>query len=257
MHYLSVPEARAASGLRLVLSVGVPGPWGEAAKGLFHVKGIPFVPVMQVPGMANEELVEWTGHANAPVAVYEGEEPKAAWRDILDLAERLEPAPRLLPADATDRQHVLDLAQAICGEQGFGWSRRLMMVDALLAPGMPESARRSGQMLGERYGYTRENAAAAPHRAAALLRELGATLRRQQDAGREFLVGASLTAVDLYWATFAAMVEPLPVDLCPMPEMIRSWYSNVGPVIAEAVDPALLAHRDRIYREYLQLPMSF
>jgi glutathione S-transferase len=257
VHYLSVSEARSAPGLRLVLSVGVPGPWGEAAKSLFHVKRIPFLPVRQVPGMPNEELVEWTGHANAPVAVYDDEAPRAAWRDILELAERLGPSPRLLPEDPVEKEQVLDLAHALCGEEGFGWCRRLMMVDALLDPGMPEGARRSGEYLGERYGYTKEKAAEAPHRAAEILRRLGATLRSQRERGRDFLVGSSLTAADLYWAAFAAMVEPMPVDRCPMPEMIRAWYSNTGPVVAAAIDPALLDHRDRVYGSYLPLPMSF
>ena len=35
MEYLSVEEAKNRSGLRLVLTRGVPGPWGEAAKAIF------------------------------------------------------------------------------------------------------------------------------------------------------------------------------------------------------------------------------
>ena len=43
--WVSVEEARALPGLRLVLTRGVPGPWGETAKNLLHVKGIPWVAV--------------------------------------------------------------------------------------------------------------------------------------------------------------------------------------------------------------------
>ena len=64
--YVDVEKAVDLPGLRLVLSVGVPGPWGEAAKGLFTVKKIPFVRVRQLPGLENPELLEWTGHENAP-----------------------------------------------------------------------------------------------------------------------------------------------------------------------------------------------
>ena len=60
-------EARARGGLRLALTAGVPGPWGEAAKGLFTVKGIPFVAVRQLAGGPNDELRDWTGHDNAPL----------------------------------------------------------------------------------------------------------------------------------------------------------------------------------------------
>lgn len=255
--YLSVADARGRDGLRLVLSIGVPGPWGEAAKSIFHAKGIPFAAVAQVPGMPNEDLVEWTGHANAPVAVYDSETPRAGWAEILLLAERLAPEPRLVPVDAAERALMFGLSHEICGEQGLGWSRRLMMIDALLAPETGVAGRLAGETLGARYGYTKAAAAAAPQRVAALLGMLSKQLARQKDAGRDFLVGASLSAVDIHWAAFAVMFEPLPAEDCPMPEYLRGWYTNVGPVVAAALDPLLLAHRDRIYRSYLQLPMSF
>lgn len=257
IEYRKPAEARALGGLRLVLSIGVPGPWGEAAKSIFHVKNIAFVPVAQVPGMPNEDLVEWTGHANAPVAVYEDEEPRAAWQDILELAERLQPEPKLVPDDPGQREAVLDLSRAICGENGLGWSRRLMMVDALLAPDAPPGSARTGQVLAERYGYTKEAAALAPQRAADVLARLSSVLKKQKGAGRDYLVGHTLTAADLYWAAFAVMLKPLPVELCPLPTFLRSWYENVGPVVGAAIDPALLAHRDRIYLDHLPLPMSF
>ena len=40
--YLEVADAIGKPGLRLVLTTGVPGPWGESAKGIFDVKGIPY-----------------------------------------------------------------------------------------------------------------------------------------------------------------------------------------------------------------------
>ena len=43
------------------ISAGYPGPWGEAAKGIFRLKGIPFVLVRQVVGQPNDELCAWTG----------------------------------------------------------------------------------------------------------------------------------------------------------------------------------------------------
>ncbi len=53
MEYRSVEEARKEPGLRLVLSMGVPGPWGEAAKGILALKEVPFVPVGQKPAVPN------------------------------------------------------------------------------------------------------------------------------------------------------------------------------------------------------------
>jgi hypothetical protein len=40
-----------------------------------------------------------------------------------------------------------------------------------------------------------------------------------------------------------------------MPEMIRASYANPGPIVAAALDPALLEHRDRIYREHMEFPL--
>ena len=97
--YISVDEARKMSGLRLVLSPGVPGPWSEAAKGIFHVKGIAYVRVRQDGGQPNDTLREWTGYDNAPLAIYEDEPARGGWAEIVLLAERLAPTPRLLPAD--------------------------------------------------------------------------------------------------------------------------------------------------------------
>jgi len=69
MDYVSVAEARAMPGLRLALSAGTPGPWGEAAKAVLKLRCVPFTPVRQHIMQANEELAEWTGFRNAPVAV--------------------------------------------------------------------------------------------------------------------------------------------------------------------------------------------
>ena len=235
-----------------MLTTGVPGPWGEAAKNIFHVKGLTYAPVAQYAGMPNEELVQWTGCANAPVAVYDNEPPRSGWAEILLLAERLSPEPRLIPDTAEDRALMFGLCHEICGEQGLGWSRRLMLVDALVSAKHP-----AGEVLGARYGYSKSAAEAAPQRVAALLTMLSQRLRRQQESGHEFLLGASLSAVDLYWAAFAALIDPLPDELCPMPDYLRAWYANVGPVVGDAIDAELVAHRDRIYRNYLPLPMSF
>jgi len=257
VNYCSVAEARDRGGLRLVLSVGVPGPWGESAKSIFHAKALAYTPVAQFPGMPNEDLVEWTGHANAPLAIHDGEAPRSTWADILFLAERLAPEPRLIPDDAADRALMFGIGHEICGEHGFGWSRRLMMLDALLAPEAGDGGRRAGEILGARYGYSKEAAAAAPARVATVLRMLSTRLERQKAAGHDFFVGNALSAADIYWAAFAVLLAPMDSQLCPMPDYLRGWYTNLGPMVSAALDPRLLAHRDRIYRNYLQLPMSF
>ncbi|MEZ5501945.1 MAG: hypothetical protein R3E50_04550 [Halioglobus sp.] len=61
MNYISVADAINAPGLRLVLTAGVPGPWGEAAKAMLAYKQLAYTPVLQEGGGENAALREWTG----------------------------------------------------------------------------------------------------------------------------------------------------------------------------------------------------
>lgn len=127
MEHMEAAEAMDAPGLRLALTIGVPGPWGESAKKIFEYKGVPYTPVAQYPGQANEDLVAWTGHHNAPIAVWNDETGRTNYLDILAMAERLEPEPSLVPSDPIDRQTCFGISADICGEGGWGWKRRLVM----------------------------------------------------------------------------------------------------------------------------------
>jgi glutathione S-transferase len=260
MDYIDVGEARKQSGLRLVLTTGVPGPWGEAAKGLFHVKRIPYAAVRQDGGQPNYELRAWTGFDNAPQAVYENERPRIGWSEIIFLAERLEPSPALVPADPRKRSTMFGLLHEIAGEMGFAWCRRLQLFRPILE--LPEGAApaplvESVARMAAKYGYSGELAERADARVIEILTLLGDTLRAQHERGSDFLVGDALSAVDIYWATFAAMIEPLPKEQCPMEDMLRGAYTVTDTETLEAADPVLLEHRDRMYRDHLQLPLDF
>src|ERR1700682_3013467 len=147
--HVSVDEAIKRSGVRMVVVGGVPSPWGEAAKGILHIKGIEWVAVRL--GYDSEALKTWAGQRSGPVAIYESERPRSGWAEILLLTERLAPTPSLLPADPAERALVFGLAHEICGEAGLGWSRRLQLVHAGLqnAGGFPE---RVAMYLGRKYG---------------------------------------------------------------------------------------------------------
>jgi glutathione S-transferase len=258
MEYLSVEEGIARPGLRLVLTRGVPGPWGELAKAILHVKGLAYAAVAQEAGSDDAALVRWTGAANAPTAVYEGEPARTDREGILFLAERLAPEPPLLPANARERAECLGLADAIAGELGFGWCRRLMMVEQMMrAPSLPEPLGKLRDTLAWRYGWSEEAGRRAPQRCAEVLALLAARLRSQAERGSRYLVGDALSVADLSWATFAVLVRPLPPDVCPMPRATRALYESKHPTIEPALDPTLLAHRDFIYTHHLPLPLDF
>ena len=99
------------------------------------------------------------------------EPPRTVWTEIIFFAERLVSEPALIPADPADRAAMFGLCHEICGEDGLGWSRRLMMLhEVLQIPALADSpAGDPVRRLGARYGYSPEAAEAAPSRAAEVL----------------------------------------------------------------------------------------
>jgi glutathione S-transferase len=257
MDYRSVDEAIPLRGLRLVLTRGVPGPWGELAKAICHVKGLAYTAVAQEAGSDDDALRHWTGAANAPTAVWNEEPARSDRNGILFLAERLAPAPPLLPRDARERALCLGLADAIAGEGGFGWCRRLMMIERMMrSKSLPEPAAALRDTLAWRYGWSEAAAAAAPARCAEVLGLLARQLAAQHARGAAYLAGDALSVLDLTWATFAVLVRPLPPELCPMPAPTRALYEAKHPLLEAALAPALLAHRDLVYQRHLPLPID-
>jgi len=253
MEFVEFEAARERAGLRLVVVPRVPSPWGEAAKGLLHVKKIPFVAVRL--DLGNAELRDWIGQASAPVAIYENEAPRGGWAEILLLCERLAPQPRLLPESAEDRALCFGLCHEICGEMGLGWCRRLTGVAAGLE-GRGGFAPPVARYLGDKYGYREGIGAELGRRVGELLGMLSARLKAQGQQGSGYYIGDALTAVDVYSATFMALLQPLPPEQCPMPEPLRAAFGNLDQATQQALDPILLEHRDRIYAEHLALPLS-
>jgi glutathione S-transferase len=256
--WIEVAQARSRPGLRLVLTAGVPGPWGEAAKGVFRAKDVPFARVRQVGGQPNEELFEWTGHRNAPIAVFEDERPRTGWVEILALAERLAPDPPLVPDDPEQRVQMFGLAHELMSEGGFGWCRRLMLFRASLgdADEPPEPLRAALSRMLAQYDYSRGAADRAPARVAGILKLLAQRLHAQRDAGHRYLMGPRVSAVDIYSAAMLGIAAPLPDALCPMPDHMRVMYGSTHPAIDAALDPALLEHRDFVYRTHMGLPVE-
>jgi glutathione S-transferase len=257
MKYLSVAEARKLPGLRLVLTAHMPGPWGEAAKAVLSARQVQYVPVAQAAMESNEELHAWTGVRNAPVAVLDEEAPVHTWLDILLLAERLGSGPSLLPSEPLDRALVLGLSTEICGSDGFGWSRRLELMGRATTRSPPTAGSFDLPRMVRAYGVRPETIARAPERMASVMTGLTTQLRRQRAAGSDYLVGDRLTACDLHWACFSLFVSPLAEADCPMPDFMRANYSHLTPELAAALDPALIRHRDLIFRQHIGLPLDF
>jgi hypothetical protein len=256
--YVSVEEARAASGLRLVLTGGLPAPWSESAKGVFRARGVEYVPVLQVGGGSNDEIVAWTGHRNAPTAMYESEPPRVTALEIINLAERIGSGPSLLPGAIHDRVLMFGLLNEIAGEGGLAWHARMLMFSGMVEV-MGEEAVRDNPML-KQYDYSADNAAAAPAKIIEVLQVLAGQLRKQTAAGSHYYIGDSLTALDIYWACFSQMLDPLPAEVNPMPDYVRNAWGQLPVALQKngfEADPVLLEHRDYIFPKHLLWPLDY
>jgi glutathione S-transferase len=253
IEFVTLEEAKRREGLRMLVVNGVPSPWGEAAKGFFHMKGIDWVAVRMT--YDDEAMKAWAPQLSAPVAVYGNERPRSGWAEILLLAERLSPSPALLPQNAVERALVFGLAHEICGEDGLGWSRRLQLVHWGLngSGGFLEPIAR---YLAKKYGYRAEAAESLGARVRELLGMLAGRLKTQRSGGSSYYVGTSPSAVDVYSATFMGLFAPLPDAHCKMDPATRAAFQSLDEETRATLDPILLEHRDQMYAHHLPLPLS-
>ncbi|MEH6587819.1 MAG: glutathione S-transferase C-terminal domain-containing protein [Halioglobus sp.] len=251
MDYVSVAEAIEAPGLRLVLSAGVPGPWGESVKALLAYKNMDYLAVYQRGGGENAELLAWTGQTSAPVLISDKLPAACHWLDLLMLVERLNPEPALLPEDPALRASAIGFCALIAGADGFGWYRRLIMLEPMMKlDPVPDMTVR----LAHKYGYSQQALASA----AGKMREICTVLDAHLTAQRgDYFFGDSPSAVDFYWANFAGMIKPLPAALNPMPEWFRPVYTTKDPELLACLTPHLEAHRDMMYQRHIATPLDF
>ena len=248
--YISTDEAIAADGLRMVVVGNVPSPWGEAAKGIFHIKNIPWKAVRLE--YDNPAFDAWAKQQTGPVAIYNDDAPLSGWREILEFAERIAPEPSLI---ASDSEAMFRFCNDLVGENGLGWARRLQLVDVGLK-GEGGFLEPVAKYIGQKYGYTPEAGAASSARVHELLQQIADRLKAQKAMGSPYFFGQSLSAADVYCATILALISPLPEAQCQMKETTRAAFSTLDEATKAALDPIILAHRDLIYEKHLELPLS-
>ena len=249
MEYLSVEQARAKQGLRLVLTAGVPGPFGEAAKALFRHHNVDFFPVRQKGGQDNPELVAWTRHRNAPIALYNDEAPRVRWLEILDLAERLGNGPTLFRS-IDERIAMIGLINEIAGENSLIWQARILMLhETVLAVGEQKP---DNPMLQD-YLYDQAAVEPARQRILALMDYLTKHINKSKNG---YLVGNNFTAADIYYAYISNVIRPQPHELNPMPQGLRTSYEMLEKLFGKAPS-VLIDFRDRIFEKHLELPVNF
>ena len=187
-----------------------------------------------------------TGQFSA--AMYDDERARTEWYSIALLADRLDPTPRMIPTDGTDRVILVGLTNELLGEMGLAWCARLIFMHerAAEAPNNPMIAD-----FFSKYDSGRRALDDAPQRISDATGSLLAQLRSNAANG-PFLIGASLSALDIYWAVVSVLVAPDErFGLSEQALMVAAAFQRaVGPVDAE-----LIAHRDRIFDDHYELPL--
>jgi glutathione S-transferase len=255
MRFVELEEARRTPGLRLVIARFVPSPWSQGAMGILDMKGLDYVAVRF--RSKDEDIKQWTGAPNVPVALFDDEPPRTGWAEILQLAERLGGRISLVPADDERRVRMFGLAHELLGENGLGWCVRLLLTHAgLVTEGREGWPLPVAAYLAPRYGYAAARVDAARARALSVLRLFGGVLEESRARGHDYLLGATPTALDVYAAVSLAVIAPMPDEQCPLPPGLRRAFETLDPAVRAAVPAPLLEHRALMFQRHLTLPVQ-
>ncbi|HYQ27289.1 MAG TPA: hypothetical protein VER04_08715 [Polyangiaceae bacterium] len=242
----------ASPGLRLVLLSGLPSPWSEAARAIFRYKRLQFLCTSSRP--VDPAFQRWNGARNLPAVLLDDEPVRTGWAEILALAERLAPEPRLLPSDPEARIRTIGLCHELMAEGGLLWNTRLLAIDAgLSTQGREGFPMRAAQYLAPRYGWDKSCAPRAREHAVRTLALLDAELRRN---GGPYYAGSEVSALDLYSAAAMNILVPLSDSDCPLPPPLRAAFVWMGQTLGGALSSALLEHRDRVTSRFFELPLE-
>jgi glutathione S-transferase len=255
MPYLDLEAARAHDGPVLFVAKALPSPWSEAAKGIFHVKKLDVALVRY--RSADPETAKASGADNAPVLLCKGQPRRTNWAEILTFAERAGGV-SLLPEDAADRVRLFGVGHEIAGEDGLGYSSRLVMIHGGLATNGAESFPLPvAQFLAPKYGYSKARVSAARQRVADVLGLLHRMLEKSHAEGRTYLLDDRLSALDIYLATFLTPIADVTAEECPdMMPPLRPAFAYLKKEVGAGLTDILASHRRMILERHLTLPIA-
>ena len=240
-------------GTRVTFVPGVQAMYAEALKNICYIKNIPLTrvlhPIMGVDKETGEDrqakLYELTSQTSLPTMFHDKERPRNVWTEQLALAERIgtKDSPKLIPDNFEQRVEMFGICAVVLGEDGLVWNMRIMM-DSPLA---------------QKYGYSEEASAAAPGKIAEVISLIDNRLQAQEKKGSRYLIGDSVTALDVYWATMSMTILPVPVEIMPKTQqnqgMLGFFEMNSKiPEIASVLTERIAKHQQYILTAYCETP---
>ena len=228
--FITLDEAAdMTSGTRVTFVPGVQAMYSEALKNICFVKKVSLIRVLHPPMGVDEttgknrqaKLYELTSQTSLPTMLHDKERPRNVWIEQLALAEQI---------GAADSPALI-----------------------------PDNFELRVEMLGRKYGYSKEASSAAPGKIAEVITLIDNRLEAQEKRGSRYLVGDALTAADIYWATMSMTVLPAPPEIMPQTQqnkgMLIFFESNSKiPVIEEALTKRIEDHQQFILTTYCETP---
>ena len=113
--------------------------------------------------------------------------------------------------------------------------------------------------LGRKYGYSEEASKDAPRKMGEVVKLIDERLAAQEAKGSKYLVGDSISAVDIYWATISTIVIPAGPEIMTRTKqnegMLKMFeFVSMVPEISGAVSERMEKHRDYILHKYCETP---
>ena len=241
------------TGTRVTFVPGMPALYSEALKNICFVKGVPLIRVLH-PHMGIDKatgqdrqarLYELTSQTSLPTMFHNQERPRNVWIEQLALAERVGAtgSPSLIPDDFELRSEALGVCAVVMGEDGMVWNMRLLI----------------DTPLGRKYGYSATACAEAPAKVAAVVSLIDRRLEAQEQRGSRYLVGETLTAADIYWATVSISILTPPPEIMPLTRQNKRALEYFAmnseiPIVAEALSQRIENHQRYILTTYCETP---
>ena len=254
LDFISLEEAAEMTcGTRVTFVPGMQAIFAEALKNICFVKKIPLIrvlhPFMGIDKKTGKDrqakLYELTSQTSLPTMFHDNERPRNVWIEQLALAEQIgsKDSPTLIPEDFKLRAEMFGLCAIILAEDGLIWNMRILTDSPLAA----------------KYGYSKEASSAAPRKIAEVITLIDNQLEAQEKLGSRYLLGDSLSAADLYWATMSMTVLPVPPEIMPRTQqnqgMLMYFESNSKiPLIKNALSKRIKNHQEYILNTYCETP---
>ena len=252
--FISLDEAaEMENGTRVTFIPGMQALYAEALKNICYVKEIPLIralhPLMGIDKETGEDrqarLYELTSQTSLPTMFHDQDRPRNVWIEQLSLAENIgkDDSPKLIPDNLQDRVDMFGLCAVILGEDGLVWNIRIL----------------NDSPLARKYGYSEKASSEATGKIVDIIDLINNRLDDQEKIGSQYLVGQSLTAADIYWATMLMSTIATPEDIMPRTEQNQGmlmWFeaNSKIPEIDNALTEKIRDHQHYILKTYCETP---